>query len=320
MRPGEGLPLVGIHADAVEALVRGRLFECAVAGLAAGGKDHVRPTVNGLRGRRGAPFGVGEGLRYLTGMIGGDDVDVRLDGLGARLVALAERHHRWDQVRTEHATDGARLGEVGGQHPRQIAGVILMEDKAGHIGDYLGLELVHADELDVGVLRGHLQGRLTQGKADRDDGVIPRLGELTDVVLIVGGSASLDVVGLRTERRGSLLDALPGRLVEGTVVHAADIRNEPDLQSLGRDCRRFPGSRRSGRRRRGSHAASDQHGQDGEHRNDRHDRSTHGVLPLPQHARASVLGPPPNETQWAPARTNGTIARMPCGTQVSRAT
>ena len=155
------LPLVGVHADTEDSLAGlgrgGDLLQRAVAGHAAGAEDDVSALVHCLASRGSAPFGIGEGHIHAAGMVGGDDVDVRVDGLGAGFVAFLEGHNRRHQVGAQHGGDGAGLRQLGGQRAGQIAGLIFVEDQAGQVGNLFALELVDADEVDVRVVRRPLQ-------------------------------------------------------------------------------------------------------------------------------------------------------------------
>ena len=92
----------------------------------------------------------------------------------------------------------------------------------------LGLELVDADERDVGVVGGRRGGRLAEGEADGDDHVGAAVDELADVVGVVGGRGRLDEVGAAADLLGRRLGAFPRRLVERLVVHLADVGDETD--------------------------------------------------------------------------------------------
>ena len=233
MRGRDGFPLVGVHADAEETRLGGDFLQRAVAGHAARAEDHVRTLVDRLLGRRRAPLGIDERLRNLARMVGRDDLDVRLDRLGARDVALVEGHHRRHQVRAQHRGDRAALGQARRQRTRQIARLILVEDQAGQVRQRLTLELVDTDEVDVGVRLGRRDRRIGHRKAHRHDHRVAGVDELLHVVGVVLGVLRLDVLDVAfrdAQRLRRLLHAFPGRLVEAAVVHPAHIRHHADLE------------------------------------------------------------------------------------------
>ena len=159
VRFGDGVPLVIVDADAVQASIASDFDQSAVAGLAASAEDHVRTVVNGLLGSCGAPFGVGEGHIQTTGVVGGDDVDVGIDVLGAGFITFLEGHDRGNQVGAKDGGDGAGLGHLGSQSTRQEAGLVFGEDQAGQVGDSaFPLALVNTDEVDVRVFIGGFNG------------------------------------------------------------------------------------------------------------------------------------------------------------------
>ncbi len=174
LRRGNGLPLVRVDADAERAFIGGDFLQCAVAGHTAGAEDHIRTLVDGLLSSGGAPLRIGEGLGQLAGMEGGDDVDVGIHVLGAGLVAFLEGHDGRNQVGAQHGGDGAGFGQACGQCAGEEAGLILVEYQAGNVRQRLTLELVDADELDVRVRVGGLNGGLAEGETDGDDDVVAR--------------------------------------------------------------------------------------------------------------------------------------------------
>ncbi len=246
MRSGQGLPLVGVHADAVDffaSLGRGRDFlQRAVAGHAAGAEDDVSALIHGLLGRGSAPFGVHKGLGKLARMIGGDQFDVGLGGLGARFVALFEGDDGGNQVGAQHSSDGAGLVQRGSQHARQVTSLVFGEDQTGVIGQGIGLELIDADEHDVGILGRGLMGGVAQGEAHADNHIVAVLDELVDVIGVVLGVLGLDVLDVvfgQTQLVSSHFYAFPGRLVEAAVIDATHIGDETDLEFLLLHCWSF---------------------------------------------------------------------------------
>ena len=74
---GNGLPLVSINTDAVQASIASNFDQGAVTGLATGTEDNIRAVLDRLGSGGGTPLRVGEGYIQATGMVGGDDVDAR---------------------------------------------------------------------------------------------------------------------------------------------------------------------------------------------------------------------------------------------------
>ncbi len=121
-----------------------------------------------------------------------------------------------------------------------------MEDQTRHVGQLLNLELVHADEHNVGVLLGHLGRRIAQGETDRDDRIETLIDELLHVVFIIFGVFGLNVLDLGARIIREPLHAFPRRLVEAAIVDAAHVRHEADLKALFSF---FPTARRQNERR-----------------------------------------------------------------------
>ncbi len=134
-------------------------------------------------------------------MVGRNDVDVRLGRLSASDVAFVESHHGRDQVGAQHSGNGARLAQMGGQSASQVAGLILVEDKAGQVGDVVGsvivkgptLELVNTNELDVGIGFCRFDSGIAQSETHGDDHIVTGLDELRHVIGIVLGVGGFDV-------------------------------------------------------------------------------------------------------------------------------
>ena len=233
-RLGHREELVGVDTDAEDRLAStgslGDLDQSTISGVSAGAEDDVVALLELLLRLSGAPLGIVEGVvglvvdeRHLGGGVGGKR---------ASLVALAEELHRWDRVGAEHGADLVGLGHETGEVTGGVAGLVLREDQSGQVGDLLGLELVHADELDARVGLGSLDGRLTHEEADRDDDVIPTGNELTDVGGVVLGIDGLDVLRVTTRGLGSLEGTLPCGLVERLVVYLAGVGDETDAERI----------------------------------------------------------------------------------------
>ena len=81
---GNSFPLIAVNTDAEQACLRSYFLECAITGFTAGTKDHIRAIIDGLLGGGGTPFGIGEGHIQTTGVVGGNQVDIRIDILVRR--------------------------------------------------------------------------------------------------------------------------------------------------------------------------------------------------------------------------------------------
>ena len=224
--------LVGVDADALDALLLGRVkrAEAALAG-------HLEDDLGALRDLVERDL---LALRLVDEVL---RVAVqRLDaGVGVRGALLEARDvvvHRRDLL----AADRGHGGRVVVLRPEarevtgEVAGLLLLEEQAL---DVLRLALqargreVDDREVVVRELAGDRGGRLAHEEADRDAQVVLLLGErrqVRDVVAVRLGDqhATLDAeVGL------GVLEALVGEEVEGTVVEAADVRDDAGLDGLG---------------------------------------------------------------------------------------
>src|SRR3990170_930480 len=178
-----GQPLVDVDADAVDARLLDRL-QHAVTGLAGNLEHHVDVLIllKQLIGKGLARRRVVEGHRKVVADVLQVDRDVRIDALRAILVPTHVVHDRRDGAGTADRGDLARLADAGRHDAGQVARLGLVEDEALVVVDRIvGLELVHADEVDVRVLRRRGEGRLTQCEADRHDDVEVLVNEGLDV-------------------------------------------------------------------------------------------------------------------------------------------
>ena len=164
--------------------------------------------------------------------------DVWVDALGAVLVATHVVHDRRDRARAADCRDDVALADAGGHDAGQITGLRLVEDQALVVGEaraghriLTGLELVHADEVDVGVFgRCRKRGR-ADGEADRDDHVEVIVDQGLDVRLVVAGVRGDDRPRLRgADGSGAVLRTQPAVFVEVLVVERPDIGDDADLR------------------------------------------------------------------------------------------
>ena len=75
----------------------------------------------------------------------------------------------------------------------------------------------------LGVLLRDLLGSVAQHEPDRDDHVVASRGKLLDVLFVVRRLLGLDERTLQPELFDSSHHTLIGELVEGTVVHLANV-------------------------------------------------------------------------------------------------
>ena len=216
-----GVVLVLVHADYPGAQLGGPL-DAAGAGGAAGAEDDVGALAHELLSRRGARRRVGE-----RGDVDAQGSHVRVDVLGANLEAVAELDHRRN-VNAVNAGHRAGFGHHGGQRARQEAALVLAVLNAHQVLRRVLEELVHADEVNVGVVLGRFQGGVGDEEADRNEDVKALVNAGLDVLLVVGLRLGLDEVGLQAELLGGPNHALVGKLVERAVVDAPHVGNQTD--------------------------------------------------------------------------------------------
>ena len=80
------------------------------------------------------------------------------------------------------------------EHAGQEAALLLMKDKAGQVGHYRFLGLLHADESQVSIFTSSGSGLVTQCRPNGDDHVIAVVGEYHDVRRAVAHIHRLDEV------------------------------------------------------------------------------------------------------------------------------
>ena len=209
------------------------------------------------------------------GHVGGLHDDVRLDRLGAELIALDVADARGAQGGATDGADDVGLAGVGRDDPGQVAGLVLGEVERGVVRQerlrvtlagerrvWVALRvdadrrLVHAHEVDRRIrLRGR-DGVARDVEADRDDQVELLVHELLDVRLVLGGVLRDDRGrGGRVKRGRGVNGALVAVLVEALVVQGADVGDDADLER-GRGGRRGR-ARRDRRGGRGRHGRLD---------------------------------------------------------------
>ena len=91
-------------------------------------------------------FGIVERL-----VVGRQHADVGVHRLGTGLVRVHEPHHRRDVLAPADDTDHVALAQRRRQRAGEVAALVLAEQRADVVVGILGLELVDADELDLGV-------------------------------------------------------------------------------------------------------------------------------------------------------------------------
>ncbi len=223
-------------------------LEDAVAGLAGDLEHDVDVGILGqqLLGDGLAAGRVVEGRRVgRAGHVGHRDDRVGVDGLGAVGVALDVVDHGRDDGRAADGGDVAGLADGRGHDAGQVAGLLLAPVDALHVRQEHGRiagagegvvrgavlvdagRLVHADELDVGVGQGGIDGVRAGREADRHDDVVVLVDEGLDVGADVGRLRADGVLRLGSaDGLGASHGAFPRVLVEVAVVDGADVRHE----------------------------------------------------------------------------------------------
>jgi hypothetical protein len=133
----------------------------------------------------------------------------------------------------------------------QAADLVLLEDDAPEVlGLVLQVEEGHVDAgpADLRVLRGHRVDRRLLQEADADDQVVLLPHERGEVGDVVGLAVRQKDLPLDFELLLGLQQAGVGEVVEPTVVQAADVGDEPDLELLCLLRRTAAGRERAGER------------------------------------------------------------------------
>src|SRR5215212_429366 len=227
---GEELGLICVDADGEDALLTRRLEESR-AGAARGVVDDVRALVYLLQADLLASRWVVEGIGCRTRILH-QDLTVRADRLHTGLVAGLEPADQIRLLPAEETDDlvvgvgvlGLFLGHETGHHAREITALLLPEDQARRV---LRLDdRVNYGEFGVGVLQGYLVDRVGHEEPDGEDGIVPRVGELGEVVHVVGRCARLEILGVHVELLLGPLQPGVGRVVEALVAKAADVQHQ----------------------------------------------------------------------------------------------
>src|SRR5215212_5853939 len=225
--------LVGVDADALHALLLGRVKRAETA-LAGDLEDDLRALRDLVERELLAEVLLDEVLGVAV-----ERLDVRVGLLGARLVAGDVAVHRRDLLAADGRDDlvaALVLGVEPGQRADEVAGLVLLEQQAVDVlrlALHQGLRVVDDPEVHGGELVGDRLHRLGHQEADADDEVVLLLrqrGQVRHVVRVLGRR---EHAALDAQLRLGPLEALVGELVEGAVVEAADVGDEPDLDLLG---------------------------------------------------------------------------------------
>ena len=197
----------------------------------AGVVDDVRALVYLLEADLLALRGVVEGVGRRTRVIH-QHLTVGTHGLHTGLVAGLELADQVGLLPAQEPDDlvvgvgvlGLFLGHVTGYNAREITALLLPEDQARPVLDID--DRVDDGEVGVGVLRGHLVDRVGHEEPDGEDGGVPRVGELGEVVHVVGRGAGLEVFGVHVELLLGPLQPGVGRVVEALIPKAADVEHQ----------------------------------------------------------------------------------------------
>ena len=223
--------LVGIHADGQLAFILGSLIDTDT-GTAGGGIDNVGALGELGLGEFRTLGRVGEGGRGGAGHVL-VDVDLRIDVLGALLIAALELADQRD-VHAAHEADLAGLGGDGCQGTHQEGTFMLLEDEG------LDVRLVdhHVDDGELGFreLGGNLLYRRAHVEADGDDGAVATAGQTTQTLLALGFVLGLELLDLDAFVLVVDFDAVAEHgFVEGLVEFASGVIDDGGLGGcLGR--------------------------------------------------------------------------------------
>src|SRR5829696_2315282 len=224
---GEELGLVGVHPDREDALLTRRLEE-ASAGGARGVVDNVRALVHLLQADLLAARRVVEGPGVRTRVLH-EHLAIGAHRLDAGLVAGLELADEVGLLPAQETDDlvvgvgvlGALLRHEPGHHAREVAALLLPEDQARRV---LRLDdRVDDGEVGIGVLGCHLVDSVGHEEPYGEDGIVPGVGELGEVVHVVGWGTRLEILGLRVELSLGPLQPGVGGIVEALVAQAPDV-------------------------------------------------------------------------------------------------
>ena len=217
--------LVGIHTDGQLAFVLGSLIDTD-PGATGGGIDHIGALGELGLGQFCTLGRVGEGCRGGAGHVL-IDVDLRIDVLGALLIAALELADQRD-VHAAHEADLAGLGGDGCQGTHQEGTFMLLEDEG------LDVRLVdhHVDDGELGVreLGGDFLYCGTHVEADGDDGAVATAGQTTQALLALGFVLGFELLDLDAFVLVVDFDAVAEHgFVEGLVEFACGVIDDGGL-------------------------------------------------------------------------------------------
>ena len=144
----------------------GRLEDTATGATGSVVDDVGAAVVHALGGRLALGRVTEAGEVRRLGQVRDVDLDVRVDRLGARLVAGLELLDQRDLDATDEA-DVVGLGLQRGRRADQERALLLGEDQAGDVRDVGEAGVVDDREVDVGVLLGDLADRLRRRRSPR---------------------------------------------------------------------------------------------------------------------------------------------------------
>src|SRR5215510_4179867 len=104
---------------------------------------------------------------------------------------------------------------------------MLFENQRRHVRQIA--DAINDREIDVGIIFRYLFHDRRLGKADSDDQIITALGKRSHRRLNRIGSSRLDISQDDRKIFGCALHSLPGSIVEGTIIFAANIENYPNV-------------------------------------------------------------------------------------------
>jgi hypothetical protein len=227
---GDELGLVGVHADGEDLLVLGGVEE-ASAGATGGVVDDVSALVDLLEADLLALRRIDERFRGRARVLH-DDLALGAHRLNAGLVARLELFDQFRFLPAEKTHDlvvwvgviRLLLGHETGDHAGQVATLLLPEDQAYRV---LGLDYgVNDGEVGVWVLGGDLIDRVRHEEPDGEDRSVAAVGELGEVVHVVGRGLGFEGLGLHVEVLLGPLEPGVRRVVEALIPQPPDVERE----------------------------------------------------------------------------------------------
>ncbi len=219
---GQGQVLISIHADGVSAGLS-RSGDGTVTGKTTTTKDRIRTLVHHGVGGLGAPFGIGEGLVKAHIAVvnnehfsGGSVHAISISGAG--FVAFTKAPNGRNHIGTADGADLVACRHHGGEGANKEASIVFGEVQTGNIrgiisgvfGELPGLELIYADEFNIGVGGASGKGCFAETETNGHDYIeasVTKGGDVLGIIFGIRGLNELDQIGHAISL--SLLNAFP---------------------------------------------------------------------------------------------------------------